>query len=514
MKQFDRATLLRILEVQSYSRDQHAMIDLMVELLAGAGMDVHVHDGQVYGRKGDVGIAVPYFVAHADTVHHIVPADNYKVASMMMDDGDIRYRGVDPTNGDPRGIGGDDKCGLYACVIAAQSLQNVGVLITRDEEIGCVGASMVLEELLIRPGCFIQLDRRGNDDAVRDIGGPISSQAWQDAMTPVLAQYGYKWSYGSITDVGTLAGDLFLSSVNLSAGYWRPHSDNEFISETDLEVATELALHIAEVAGNEVWDIPADEMRVKTNKWTVRGKDGSVTVYTADDPYEGYNWKKRKAEPEYTLYGIDTFVDPFIGECYRQYVDSVEIGRTVEVLVPVENPHDWEFSETKTYDDLSEEGHGEVEDAVLRHWHNSVEPQLAVIQYERDEAYDVGDDADIPPSDIELMEGLQENVAGLMRDRRGHLCDMPKCVKLWFAYDITTRAWLCEEHYKEHAEDSPIIQTLTLQVAEMARKIRASNETKHQIMEMHAKDVALHEGEYTINAETVKAIPATTGVQA
>lgn len=504
MRRHDRELLLRILAVQSYSRDQEAMTGLMVELLVEAGMDVVVHDGQVYGRKGDTSLAVPYFVAHQDTVHRVVPEEHYQVTSMMTMDGDIRYRAIDPTTGDPRGVGGDDKCGLYACVIAAQSLDNVGVLITRDEEIGCVGASMTLEELLIRPGCFIQLDRRGNDDAVYNIGGPISSQAWMDEMEPILAQYGYAWSYGSITDVGTLSEMMLLSAVNLSAGYWRPHSENEYISETDLEIATELALHIAEVAGNQVWDIPASELNKRS--WTIRKSDGTKITYAHSDPYSP-NWKPRPTEPKYTLYNVDTFIDPFVGEAYRQYVVSVEAEKTLEIIVPVDNPHDWELSDTKYYTGLSEAGYSEIETAVLRNWHLNVEPQLAIWQQEQDTLCDVEEpelewrEGNPLETEWDLQDGIKDTVGKMMREHTGSLCDVPFCKDGWYAYDISTRAWMCEEHYKEHAEDDPVIQQLTLQVAEMARKIRADSGTKHQIMEMHAKDIVLHEGQYIVNPD-------------
>lgn len=253
----DRAALRDILSVQSVSQDSGAMLEHMVFALAAEGCRVSVDDGMVFAKRGDLREPVPCYVAHLDTVHAIVDPARYKADAWVRKDGELVWHAFDPKTGKQRGIGGDDKCGLFLCLMAARYLPNVQIVLTRDEEIGALGAHALSPEVFAAAACVIQADRRGNDEAI--INGAyddIASGDWQAAMRPILDRHGYSWSHaGTWTDVVALAdaGTISVSAVNLAAGYHRAHSEDTYIVESELDRCVTLALEMGERSAGKRW---------------------------------------------------------------------------------------------------------------------------------------------------------------------------------------------------------------------------------------------------------------------
>ena len=268
MRQPQRERLLRILRTQSQSHNTRRMRGVMRVLLEEAGMTVVMQNKQLFARKGSAA-HVPYIVAHADTVHKIVGSDKYFATFDMMD-GEIVHHAYDPSTNKPRGIGGDDKCGLWMAQEIARNMDNVGVIITVDEEVGCLGARRVTKEQLADATVLIQGDRRGHDDAVtRASGINISSDDWQSHVKKHIEDHGYRFcTFGAGTDVAamhdTKAAEV--SAINLSAAYYNPHFDNEYIREDKLENAFELALRLAEVSSDEKWGHVAQRHQYNYNQ--------------------------------------------------------------------------------------------------------------------------------------------------------------------------------------------------------------------------------------------------------
>lgn len=506
----DRALLFDLLSVQSKSRNQGRMIQFMQEKLTEFGMEVVRAGEQLYARKGNREVYVPYFVAHADTVHGIVPDDQYRVTALLATDGDIIYRAYDPTTGLSRGVGGDDKCGLYACLYAAQNMDDVGVLVTVDEEIGCVGAGLVHEELLIRPGCMIQLDRRGNGDAVDAIGGPICSDEWKAAMSPVIAHYGYKWTFGAITDVGTLAHDMRLSAINLSAGYFNPHGADEYVSETDLEFAIELAIDIAYTAGNEEWNIPeAVVRRPKRSTWEPQwqrqqgwnmwdGEDDNYGSY-ADYIDERDKARAQAREPEallkeeakmssmYRQLGIDVYFDADGFEKYEQFVefrDAQNNSQHEQVTVELRKPENWEFVDDLLQDAITPNIEDDITAQVLSYWTDNVEPVLLFFEME-ETIGDAGDDADLPPETMTVGELVREVVEGM----KGQFCEADDCDKPWVAYSVSDKRWMCSVHYEALSHDPPHVRDQIRAQTNTIMRIRAEELERKRMVKDTSKAI-------------------------
>lgn len=265
MKPQQRKRLTAILAIQAETGRTKTMRKHIRTALEDAGCTVRQIDRQLYARKGDSNDPVPVIVAHADTVHRIVEPNRYRVESYLNSDGELVYGAYDPTTNKARGVGGDDKCGLFIAVEAARRLKDVGVLITVDEETGAQGARRVPPLELAHAAVLIQADRRGNSDAIMEASGvTLSSKGWRDHVTPVIEAHGYEWSdYGALTDVSELVAEQIahVSAINVSAGYHNAHTTYETVKESELENALELVIDLARASTGKRWPHTAERQR-------------------------------------------------------------------------------------------------------------------------------------------------------------------------------------------------------------------------------------------------------------
>ena len=155
------------------------------------------YEGLTISRKGEFvlvkGEAPIMLLAHMDTVHkervkQICKTEN---GNVLMS---------------PQGIGGDDRCGVYA-LNTVYSLAPVKpwLLFLCDEEIGCVGAGKfarrfeksLLPEKLKEVKCLIEIDRKGSKDAVYY---DYANDDFEDYIT----SKGFKTAFGSCSDISTI----------------------------------------------------------------------------------------------------------------------------------------------------------------------------------------------------------------------------------------------------------------------------------------------------------------------
>lgn len=179
------------------------------------------------------GEAPVMLLAHLDTVHkepvkHICKSDS---GNILMS---------------PQGIGGDDRCGIYALTaVYAQAQVKPWLLFTCDEEVGGVGAEAFcakhragktpkeLDELKL----LIEIDRKGRNDAV-----------YYDCDNPEFEEYisskGFETKWGSFSDISYVAPELDVAAVNLSSGYYNAHTLHEYINRKHLNMTVKKILEI------------------------------------------------------------------------------------------------------------------------------------------------------------------------------------------------------------------------------------------------------------------------------
>lgn len=156
--------------------------------------------------KGNIPILL---VAHLDTVHKEKPSP-------------IVYDRLLKIYWSPTGIGGDDRCGIYAILKICETFRPY-VLFTTDEEVGGLGVRKFVKEVNNIPVNFIiEIDRRGNKQAV-------FYQCGNKEFQNYILSFGFDKQTGSYSDVSTLSTHYNIAGCNLSAGYYNEHSTQEHI---------------------------------------------------------------------------------------------------------------------------------------------------------------------------------------------------------------------------------------------------------------------------------------------
>jgi hypothetical protein len=102
---------------------------------------------------------------------------------------------------------------------------NCSVLFCEDEEIGGKGADAFTESKLAKELEFnyiIELDRKGENDAV-------FYDCDNEDFEKFITQEFYKTAYGSFSDISIIAPVLKCAAVNLSCGYYKAHTKDEYV---------------------------------------------------------------------------------------------------------------------------------------------------------------------------------------------------------------------------------------------------------------------------------------------
>lgn len=186
------------------------------------------------------GEAPVLLVAHLDTVHKEKVETICRSSKIWMS---------------PQGIGGDDRCGVYALVsIHEKAKKKPWLLFTCGEESGGIGASRFVNEYLKNEGLrkrmssikfIIELDRKGKNDAV-----------YYSCYCPELEDYitskGFHTDIGSYSDIVDIAPVLGVAAVNLSCGYYNAHTQHEYIVIPELENTIKVVTEIV----NEACELP------------------------------------------------------------------------------------------------------------------------------------------------------------------------------------------------------------------------------------------------------------------
>ena len=169
------------------------------------------------------GQAPVMLVAHLDTVHE-QPVKDICVSA----DRNILMS--------PQGIGGDDRCGVFALVkVYRLSKIKPWLLFCCDEEVGGLGAKQFclahqqhqLPKELDDIKFIIELDRKGSRDAVYYRCDNPDFEAY-------ISSKGFKTAQGSFSDISLIAPEFGIAAVNLSCGYYAAHTRHEHINRAEL----------------------------------------------------------------------------------------------------------------------------------------------------------------------------------------------------------------------------------------------------------------------------------------
>ena len=250
--------------------------------------------------------------AHLDTVHKELPKE------IIYKDGKISS---------PQGIGGDDRCGVYMILQILKEL-DCPVVFCEQEENGGIGSSMFVkskefDSLKDRIGYVIELDRKGSKDAVyydldnKDFEDFIEEDFWEGA-------------YGTFSDICHICPELGVAGVNLSCGYYKAHTTDEYVVLAEM---------------NKAIDMVKELIRRTTEK--------DVFIWKEVSYKEKYNWWRNDLEYYGSGYKYtDLFYVLYNDSNYGEAVDFVDATSEYEAIGKFMENHP-----TLTFYDICEIGY-------------------------------------------------------------------------------------------------------------------------------------------------------------
>lgn len=266
-------------------------------------------------------VGAPLLSAHMDTV--MKPNDEI-LASMVEPDNTrmIITGGI---------CGGDDKCGVYLILkFLVEKKYDINFILSVNEEIGCLGIKAFFKnaenESKVRTNCLycLVLDRNGHSDIICE-RNEYGTKKFEDAIHEVSKKYGMNYApkTGVYSDADYISD--YISTANLSVGYYNAHSVNEYIDIDALELSgifTELILESikekfepCEKTFNKYWGYH--------DSYNYGRKYGG---YPEEDWWEKYNrkytpYKKKKNKT----------VDEFLREEVEEEFEFENCGPSLEV---------------------------------------------------------------------------------------------------------------------------------------------------------------------------------------
>lgn len=208
----------RFEEILTMTQDQ--LKSYLCNYLCGVGYKINSADGYIFA-KGDIPVML---IAHMDTARNKeIPKT---ILKLPMDDG-IKI------TADGTLIGGDDRCGVWMIMNIIKKVK-CHVLFLEDEEIGCVGArkftgSEHVKYVSENLSFMIELDRRGKNDCV------FYSNDNRDFVKYIEEKVGAKEAVGTMSDISVIMPKTGVAGVNLSCGYYKEHTVDEYITVREME---------------------------------------------------------------------------------------------------------------------------------------------------------------------------------------------------------------------------------------------------------------------------------------
>ncbi len=193
--------------------------------------------GNLYITKGK-SETYPCIVAHMDQVQ-----DKHSKDFIAYEAEDIII-GFSPKRREQQGLGADDKCGIWIGLKCLQKFEALKLAFFVGEEVGCKGSGQAEMDFFSDCRFVIEPDRKGAEDLITQIGWtPLCSD---DFLKDIgFKKFGYKETDGMMTDIEALKDNgLAISCINLSCGYYKPHTDQEFVYKPALSNCLAFIEHI------------------------------------------------------------------------------------------------------------------------------------------------------------------------------------------------------------------------------------------------------------------------------
>ena len=239
--------LKQVLSVPTVTYNEQLMVDFITNWLGENDIDYHVDtNNNVYATKntGDElphGFYYPCVISHTDTVHRI---DTINVVESILPNsqGDLKKALLAINDiGEPTGIGGDDKCGVFACLTLLKELPYLKAAFFVSEETGCHGSRKADMEFFSNVGYAIQFDAPENYMVTEKCFGSQLFDRDSEFFTKIdkvltenMVLEDMDYMTHPYTDVWALRNKFDFACINFSIGYYNYHTKNEYVIPEDV----------------------------------------------------------------------------------------------------------------------------------------------------------------------------------------------------------------------------------------------------------------------------------------
>lgn len=239
--------LKEVLSIPTKTYQEHRMVEYLVNWLTENGIDHYVDESMnVYATKQTSpelpdNFYFPCVISHTDTVHNI---DTINVNEMMLPNAQQQLKlSLKAFNdkGQPTGIGGDDKCGVFACLTLLKELPYLKAAFFVSEETGCHGSKKADPKFFENVGYGIQFDAPENWMITEKCFGQVLFDRDTDffkkidkVLTEGMVKEDMQYMVHPFTDVYALRGKFNFSCINFSIGYYDYHTRDEYVVIEDV----------------------------------------------------------------------------------------------------------------------------------------------------------------------------------------------------------------------------------------------------------------------------------------
>jgi len=254
-----------VLSVPTKTYQEERMVAFLVNWLTENNIPHFVDEhNNVYATKQESSelpedFYFPCVISHTDTVHNI---DTINIREEMLNNTQgeekLSYKAYND-EGNPTGIGGDDKCGVFACLTLLQELPNVKAAFFVSEETGCHGSLKASEDFFENVGYGIQFDAPENWMVTERCFGQVlfdrDSEFFESCdkvLTEGMDQDYMEYMVHPYTDVYALRGKFNFSCINFSIGYYNYHTRHEYVVVEDVFNGIDMGKKMIENLGNKL----------------------------------------------------------------------------------------------------------------------------------------------------------------------------------------------------------------------------------------------------------------------
>jgi di/tripeptidase len=218
-------------------------------------------NNNIYATKGNLSDSTndfyfPCVVSHTDTVHNLdvinIHEENLRNAQNQLKLGLKAYN----HHGKPTGIGGDDKCGVFACMVLLKELPYLKAAFFVSEEVGCIGSKKADDNFFKNVGYAIQFDAPENWMITEKCFGEVlfdRDSKFFESCNKVLTESmnidDMKYMTHPYTDVYALRTKFEFSCINFSIGYYDYHTPNEYVIVEDVYNGIDMGKKMIDLLG-------------------------------------------------------------------------------------------------------------------------------------------------------------------------------------------------------------------------------------------------------------------------